>query len=124
MESAMTPIEALQAVCEAWTRLDNDALADLFADEGLFDDPLNDGIVRGREEVRAVAAPAMQALAECHVTLESALESGDLGLGEGTFRSRLADGQGRMDFSFALAVEMREGRIARLTEYFDTAPLV
>jgi ketosteroid isomerase-like protein len=124
MESAMTPIEALQAVCEAWTRLDNDALADLFDDEGLFDDPLNDGIVRGREEVRAVAAPAMQALAECHVTLETALESGDLGLGEGTFRSRLADGEGRMDFSFALAVEMSEGRIARLTEYFDTAPLV
>ena len=27
----MTPTEALQAICEAWNRLDNDALADLFA---------------------------------------------------------------------------------------------
>jgi ketosteroid isomerase-like protein len=123
MESAMTPIEALRAVCEAWTRLDNDALADLFDDEGLFDDPLNERVLRGREDVRAVTAPAMQALAECEVTLDTALESGEFGLGEGTFRARLADGEGRMDFSFALAVEMREGRIARLTEYFDTAPL-
>jgi ketosteroid isomerase-like protein len=79
--------------------------------------------LRGREDVRAVTAPAMQALAECEVTLDTALESGEFGLGEGTFRARLADGEGRMDFSFALAVEMREGRIARLTEYFDTAPL-
>jgi ketosteroid isomerase-like protein len=123
MERAMTPIEAMQAVCEAWTRLDNDALADLFDDEGLFDDPLNERVVHGREDVRAVTAPAMEALAECEVTLDKALESGDFGLGEGTFRSRLTDGQGRMDFAFALAVEMREGRIARLTEYFDTAPL-
>jgi ketosteroid isomerase-like protein len=29
-----------------------------------------------------------------------------------------------MDFPFAAAVELRGGRIARLTEYFDTAPLV
>ena len=52
------------------------------------------------------------------------LERGDLGLAEGMFRSVLADGGGRMDFAFAIAIELQDGRIARLTEYFDTAPLV
>ena len=53
----MTPTEALQAVCEAWNRLDNDALADLFAEDGLFEDPLNERAVRGREDVRAITRP-------------------------------------------------------------------
>jgi ketosteroid isomerase-like protein len=40
------------------------------------------------------------------------------------FRSVLADGGARMDFPFAIAVELRDGQIARCTEYFDTAGLV
>ena len=120
----MTPIEALQAICEAWNRLDNDALADLFAEDGLFEDPLNERAAHGREDVRAITAPGMAALSECEVTLSAVVEHGDLGLCEGLFRSALADGGGRFDFPFAMVVEMRDGRIARLTEYFDTAPLV
>jgi ketosteroid isomerase-like protein len=65
----------------------------------------------------------MAALSECEVTLSAVVERGDLGLCEGMFRSALADGGGRFDFPFAMAVEVRDGRIARLTEYFDTAPL-
>jgi ketosteroid isomerase-like protein len=40
------------------------------------------------------------------------------------FRSALADGGARMDFPFAIAVEMRDGLITRCAEYFDTAGLV
>jgi ketosteroid isomerase-like protein len=119
----MTPIETLQAICEAWNRLDNDALADLFADDGVFEDPLHERALRGREDIRAVNGPAMAALSECEVTLGTAVERGDLGLAEGQFRSQLADGGGRFDFPFAIAVELRDGKIARATEYFDTAPL-
>jgi ketosteroid isomerase-like protein len=120
----MTPSEALQAICEAWNRLDNDALADLFGEDGLFEDPLHERTLRGREDVREVNGPAMGALSECEVTLRNVVERGDLGLAEGMFRSVLADGGGRMDFAFAIAIELKDGRIARLTEYFDTAPLV
>ena len=120
----MTPTETLQAICEAWNRLDNDALADLFSEDGAFEDPLHERVLRGREDVRAVNGPAMSALSECEVTLSTVLERGDLGLAEGMFRSALADGGARMDFPFAIAIELRDGRIARLTEYFDTAPLV
>jgi ketosteroid isomerase-like protein len=120
----MTPTEALQAICEAWNRLDNDALADLFSEDGVFEDPLHERVLRGREDVRAVNGPAMGALSECEVTLTHVLERGELGLAEGMFRSSLADGGARMDFPFAIVIELQDGRIARLTEYFDTAPLV
>ena len=120
----MTPAEALQAICEAWNRLDNDALAELFAEDGTFEDPLHERTLRGREDIRAVNGPAMGALSECEVTLGPVLERGDLGLAEGMFRSALADGGARMDFPFAIVIELRDGRIGRLAEYFDTAPLV
>jgi len=120
----MTPTEALQAICEAWNRLDIDALAELFSDDGLFEDPLNDRPAHGREDVRAISAGGMAALSECEVTLTTVIERGDLGLCEGWFRSVLADGGGRFDFPFAMAIELRDGRISRLTEYFDTAPLL
>jgi ketosteroid isomerase-like protein len=52
------------------------------------------------------------------------MEEGDIGLCEGYFAAALADSGGRLDFPFAAVVEMRDGRIARLAEYFDTRPLV
>lgn len=119
----MGPIDVLRAVCEAWNRLDNDALAELFAEEGVFLDPFHGEPLVGRDRVRVANAPAMAALADCAVELTSALEQGELGLAEGTFRARPADGTGRLDFPFAMVVELREGRIARLAEYFDTGPL-
>ena len=119
----MKPAEALQAVCEAWNRLDNDALADLFTADGVFEDPLNERTANGPDDVREMSGHGMAALSECEVTLSAVVERGDLGLCEGMFRSALADGGGRFDFPFAMAVEVQDGRIARLTEYFDTAPL-
>jgi ketosteroid isomerase-like protein len=119
----VTPSEALQAICEAWNRLDNDALADLFDVAGTFEDPLHERVLTGREDIRTVNAPAMAALSECEVTLSTVLEDGATGLGEGMFRSALADGA-RMDFPFAIAVELRDGLITRCTEYFDTTGLV
>jgi ketosteroid isomerase-like protein len=120
----MTPTEALKAICEAWNRLDHDALADLFTEDGVFEDPLNERTARGREDVRAITGPGMAALSECEVTLSTVVENGELALCEGMFRSALAEGGARFDFPFAMAVELRDGRIARLSEYFDTAPLV
>jgi ketosteroid isomerase-like protein len=43
---------------------------------------------------------------------------------EAEFRSALASGDGRLDFDFMMLVELRDGRIARLAEYFDTGPLL
>lgn len=120
----MTPLETLQAVCEAWNRLDIEALVALFAEDGLFEDPLvEDGSVTGPDAVREASGAGMAALSECEVTISKGLEQGELGICEGLFRSKLADTGGAFDFPFVMVVELRDGKIGRLSEYFDTAPL-
>jgi ketosteroid isomerase-like protein len=58
------------------------------------------------------------------ITIERSLEDGDYGAVEGEFRSRLAGGGGRFDFRFMASVELRDGRVQRMSEYFDTKPLL
>jgi ketosteroid isomerase-like protein len=121
---SVTPLETLQAVCEAWNRLDIDALAGLFAEDGVFEDPLvPGGPVTGPAGVRAASGEGMAALSQCEVTISHGVEQGALGMAEGMFRSTLAEGGGAFDFPFVMVVELRDGAIARLSEYFDTAPL-
>jgi ketosteroid isomerase-like protein len=43
---------------------------------------------------------------------------------EASFLSELASGEGRFDFEFAMVIEVRDGQITRLCEFFDTRPLV
>lgn len=120
----MTPSEALSAVFSAWQRGDADAIADLFSDDGVLEDPLKAGTITGREAIREQNAPAVAALDECTITIRHLFEQGDLGFCEGYFASRLVETGGRLDFPFAATIEIRDGQIARLAEYFDTRPLV
>ena len=39
----MTAGEAIRALCSAWERGDPDALAGLFSEDGVYEDPLMDG---------------------------------------------------------------------------------
>ena len=119
----MSPADAIRAVCDGWNRLDNDAIADVFAEDGVFEDPLHERHLHGREEIRATNAPAVDALSECRVTLGHVLEEGEVGFAEGRFEAVVAEDGTRMDFPFAMLVEMRGGAIGRLAEYFDTRPL-
>ena len=120
----LSPSEALSAVFAAWERGDADAIADLFADDGVLEDPLKAGTITGREQIRAENAPAVAALEDCTITIRHLFEQGDLGYCEGQFASRLIETGGRLDFPFAATIEMCDGRIARLAEFFDTRPLV
>jgi SnoaL-like domain len=58
----MTPLEALQAVSEAWNRLDIDALAQPFAPDGRLEDPLLPGPATGPDGVREASAGAVAAI--------------------------------------------------------------
>jgi ketosteroid isomerase-like protein len=93
----MTAAQALRSVCDAWEAGDPDAA----------------GMVEG-----------MGAIEDCRVTLDPVIEDGDRVLAIGFFASKLRDGGARFDFPFAILVELRDGRISRLSEYFDTRPLV
>jgi ketosteroid isomerase-like protein len=120
----MTPGEALAATFAAWERGDPDALADLFTADGVLEDPLKSGAIVGREQIREQSGPAMAALEDCAITLTHLLERDDVGFCEGFFAARLAESGGRLDFAFSALVEMHDGLVGRLAEYFDTRPLV
>ena len=119
----MTPAEALRAVCDAWEAGDPDAAASLFATDGVYEDPLYPAPLRGPDAIRAGLTDGMGAIEDCRVTLDPVLEDGDRVLAVGVFASRLRDGGARFDFPFAILVELSDGRISRLAEYFDTRPL-
>jgi uncharacterized protein (TIGR02246 family) len=121
----MMASEAIRALCAAWERGDPDALADLFADDGVYEDPLKDGgPMAGRQQIREGNRPAMDAIEDCHVEIRRLVADGAVAMAEGYFASRLTDGSGRLDFPFAIVAEMEEGLIARVAEFYDTRPLV
>ena len=120
----MTPAEALRGVCDAWERGDADAAAVLFAPDGVYEDPLYDAPLHGRDAIREGLRGGMGAIEDCRVTLDPVIEDGDRVLAVGFFASKLRDGGERFDFPFAILVELSDAGIVRLAEFFDTKPLV
>jgi ketosteroid isomerase-like protein len=120
----MTPEDAIDAVFEAWQALDVERLLPLFTDDARYEDPLFPDALVGHDQLREGVAPAMADLADCAISSRRTVADGDTAMVEAEFRSSLASGDGRLDFDFAMVIEMREGRVARLAEYFDTRPLV
>jgi ketosteroid isomerase-like protein len=123
-EQAVTPGEAIEGVFKAWQQLDGEALLALFTEDAHYEDPLFPEPLVGSQQLHDSIAPSMADLDNCVITTLRVVESDDTGMVEAEFRSRLADGKGRLDFDFAMVVELRDGRIARLAEYFDTRTLV
>ena len=119
----MTPTEAALAVYDAWEKRDIDALAELFTDDADYEDPLHEGTVVGRDAIRDDYRPSLEGLASCEITVRHTMEDGDVGFSEAHFKAELKDG-GKLEFPFTAVVEMRDGKIARIGEYFDTKPLV
>lgn len=118
----MTPNQAIDAVCRGWQDRDVDAVASLFCSDGLYVDPLAPRDLQGPDDIRAVLGPNIGGLSSCKIDLGPVIADGNVGFVEGKFLSE--GGEGALDFPFAMLVEMRDGKIARLAEYFDTRPLV
>ena len=130
MSTPLTARGALELYCDAFARRAADELAPLFADDAVYDLPLQHGRLHGRDAIMREIRTALRGLKNIEVQLEHVLESGDSASCEGVFRSEHVgipphvDGRpARLDFRFAAVVEMAGGRIARLSEYFDTKPL-
>lgn len=115
--------DALRVVCEAWERGDPDEVARLFAADGRYEDPLLPGPLIGPDAVREGVAQAMAEVTDLRIPIRHLLGDGDVAICEASFLCRPTEGEGRLDFEFAMVVETRDGEIARLTEYFDTRPL-
>ena len=119
----MTPAQAVRAILRGWEQAHPDMIAAVFAEDGIFDDPLQPRRRIGPRDIREACAGGIAAIRECEIPIHSLVESGATAFAEGEFRSVLAATGARFDFPFVLVLEMKEGKVARLAEYFDTHPL-
>lgn len=119
----MTPSQALHAIVRGWEEADPDAIAAVFAEDGIFDDPLQPRRRIGPADIREACAGGIAAIRDCRIPIRTLVESGDIAFAEGEFRSMLVCGAARFDFPFVLVVEMKDGKVSRLAEYFDTQGL-
>jgi ketosteroid isomerase-like protein len=120
----MSPREAIEDLLAAWEQGDPSRAGRLFTTDGVYIDPLFEHTPVGPGAIEAAVAGGMGAITECRINVRHLASEGAVGFIEAEFTSVLADGSGRLDFPFAMLVEMREGLIERLVEYFDTRPLV
>ncbi|MDX6591564.1 MAG: Limonene,2-epoxide hydrolase catalytic domain [Gaiellales bacterium] len=120
----MTPGEAIQRVFQGWEQSDAASVSALFGAEGRYEDPLFPEAAVGPKAIREAIAPAMDDITDLRITILRQVENDNVGIVEAEFRCALASGEGRLDFDFAMIVEMEDGHITRLAEYFDTRPLV
>jgi aminomethyltransferase len=126
----MTPRQALETYCDAFARREPDRIEPLFAEDAVFDLPLQDGRLHGREAIMAEMRTALRGLEDIEVELGHVMEGASDVFAEGVFRAapvaipaKLNGTPARLDFRFVAVVEMKDGKIARLTEHFDTRPL-
>lgn len=119
----MTPSQAVRAILRGWEEADPDAISTLFAPDGTFDDPLQPRRRVGPADIREACTSGIAAIRNCRIPIRTLFETSNTAFAEGEFLSELASTGARFDFPFALVLEMREGRVTRLSEYFDTAPL-
>jgi glycine cleavage system aminomethyltransferase T/ketosteroid isomerase-like protein len=119
----MDAVTAIRRVCAGWIANDNDAIADLFDEEGVFVDPLHERPLVGREDIRKTNQAAVDELADVNIDLYWVIGDGDRACAEGRMTATVRADDSVMDFEFAMVAETSRGRITKLTEYFDTASL-
>jgi ketosteroid isomerase-like protein len=116
--------EATLAICEAWERGDAAAVAEAFAGDGRYEDPLFPEVLIGPEAIREGVAAAMDEIRNLRIPFKHLVSDGAVAICEAGFLCDLTSGEGRLDFEFAMVIEVADGRVTRLCEFFDTRPLV
>lgn len=111
---------AMRELCGGWERMDAAAIGALFAPDGRYEGPLFGEFPVGPAAVEAACAAAFAELTEVQVPITALGVDGDVALAEGRFQCTDLAGA-RTDFPLVMVVEVRDGKIVRFTEYFDTA---
>lgn len=114
---------AIRRICDAWIAGDNARIAELFAADGVFVDPLHERTLVGPDDILITNQPGVDALTDVAIELSHLFGEGDAAVAEGRMTATIVGDGSRMDFEFAMVAETKDGKITRLTEYFDTAPL-
>jgi ketosteroid isomerase-like protein len=119
----VTPLECSRLFLAAWEAASPAAISKLFADDGVFSNPLQPRPLVGPRQIFDAVSIGLGKIEDVRINVTSSLEQGPAAWVEGDFLSRKRADGSRFDFPFALALELRGDKISRLTEYFDTAPL-
>ncbi|MFE4667008.1 nuclear transport factor 2 family protein [Streptomyces sp. NPDC056716] len=119
----MNAATAIRRLCAGWIAKDNGAIADLFAEQGVFIDPLHERPLVGAEDIRTTNQASVDELCDVSIDLYWVMGEGDRASAEGRMTATVVADGSRMDFEFVIVAETSDGLITRLTEYFDTAPL-
>jgi len=126
----MTPTAAFEAYCAAWVRGDSDTMADLFTDDGVFEASTLERPARGRDELLQQLRWISQGQKGIETETLTAIDVGETGYIEGTYKAEMLGTGGRidgsphrLDFRFVAVVEMEGKKISRLAEIYDAKPL-
>ncbi|WP_083933250.1 NAD(P)H-dependent oxidoreductase [Sciscionella marina] len=120
--TAMDAQTAIRSYCDAWVAKDNAGIAQLFAEGGVFVDPLHERPLIGPDDISRTNQSAVDELDDVHIELFMVRGAGDCAVAEGRMTAKVIGG-GALDFEFAMVAETANGLITRLTEYFDTSAL-
>src|SRR5262245_56188542 len=112
MPSALTPRRAIEIYCDAFARRAPEEMETLFAEDAVFDLPLNDARLHGCERILRETRTAIRGLKNIEVVLDHITEQGSTAFAEGYFYAEhigippYVDGRpARLDFKFvAVAV--------------------
>lgn len=119
----MTPLECSRLFLKAWEDSSPEAISRLFADGGVFANPLQPNPLIGPGQIFDAVSVGLGKIENVVIRVTSAFENESQACIEGEFLSRRRADGSRFDFPFSLVLEMRDGKIRRLSEYFDTARL-
>ncbi|MFT7531782.1 MAG: glycine cleavage system aminomethyltransferase T/ketosteroid isomerase-like protein [Gammaproteobacteria bacterium] len=125
----MKAIEAFEEYCAAWANHDHIALADLFTDDGVFQASTLDAPIVGKENLRKQLRIISNSHTDIKTETRIAIETGAGAYFEGTYMAKITgtgdriDGSAtRADFRYVASIEMRDGKIQRLHEIYDSRP--
>ena len=126
--SAMNPEQMLEDFAAAWSQRDVDKILSYYTDDCVYEDVALGRVMRGREEIRTFIEELFRAVPDFRIEHREALVSGEGGAAEwvisGTHTSDLpglpATGR-RFSIRGASVLELQDGKIRRISDYWDTA---
>ena len=117
MSTKRTPREVLERYCDAFARRAPEEIAPLFAENAVFDLPLHEGRIHGREAIMREIRTAVAGLKDINIALDHVIEDESDLFAEGVFGAEHigipphVDGTpSRLDFKFVAVVELVDGR--------------
>lgn len=120
----------LEKFCGLFEKRSLDGMGALFAENAVYELPLHDHAVVGRDAILSDLKTTFMGLKNIRISLDAVICDADGLSAEGTFYAEniaipaAVDGRpSRLDFRFALILDIVNNQITRYSEYFDTRPL-